>query len=298
MEETRKVEPQIPGNKKNDTGKNPEVEKKLSLLDEMRVFFSAFTKKGFTELKKVAKNVYKESIDEISTFLSENKKAIFLQLGFALVLAFGLMALDLGTIKSLSIGFAAIVIYWAILLKKVLTNKVFGSISTAEIVLYTTSAVFALYNPFNFDLLHLGKYIYELGGLGVNRYTVLVLLPFVAILYFWYYTARYTFETSYESLGGWKAAGVVFMYVAALIFVVAVIGLDNISFYMKPFIFGAQLLLAYIIYDSFGFAKRHYARSKTLTTNSHANDEIGSSDAGNPDDELALNEAVEEENLN
>ena len=281
--------------KKNETGTNPETEVKTSILNDIQVFFSAFTKKGFLNLKEVSKKIYTESITEVSNFLSENKKAIFVQLLFAISLAFGLMFLDLGTTKSLSIAFAAIVIYWAILLKKVLTNKVFGSVSTAEIVLYTASAVFGLYNPFNFDLLHLGQYIYELGGLGMNRYTILVLVPFVAILYFWYYTARYTFETSYESLGGWKAFGVAFLYISALTFVVAYIGLDNISLYMKPLIFGAQLLLAYIIYDSFGFAKRHYARSKTLTTNSHANDEIGSSEAGSPDDELALNEAVEED---
>jgi len=247
---------------------------------------------GLDNILAFLKDLFFETMNEISLFLSENKKAILFQLGVAGLFIAMFMFLNVGFLHSALMGITGLMVYWAKLLKDFFTKRVFGKVSTAEIVIYTVLAVFGLYNPFHFDILHLGKYIYDLGGIGFNLYTVKVGIPFILFVYFWYYAARYTAETSYESLGAWKAGGIIFVYVMILIFIVAIMGLDNVAFYIKPFIFVAQLTLAYIIYEAFGFAKRHYSRSKTVTTNAKEGDEIGSSDT---DDTNALNEAQDEE---
>lgn len=271
----------------NENPDNQGVKEKMSLLGVM----SNTSSTGLDNIIDFLKKLTKDTFDEIGQFLSDNKKAIFLQFAFAGAFTVIFMFLNVGFLYSALIGITGLMVYWAILLKNFFAKKLFGNISTAEIVIYTVFAVFGLYNPFHFDILHLGKHIYDLGELGVNLYTVKVGIPFGLLLYFWYYASRYTFETSYESLGGWKASGLILFYVSILLLVGVVIGLDNVAFYVKPLIFTAQAFLAYIVYESFGFAKRHYSRSKTVTTNAKEGDEINTASV---DDENIINEAEDD----
>ena len=257
------------------------------------------------KLKEIAGEGWEDVKEEVSSFFSRNKTAMFKQFAVAGAVFAAMMFLNVPALWSFIIAATGLSAYWLILFKNLMLKKLGTKPSEAQVILYTIIGVFGIYNPFHLDLVHFAKWAYHLESFGTANmlFTVNMITFFVIMVFFWYYSARYMAETSYQSLGKWKAILVASSFVIVIGVVVynviARTGLDGIAVWYKPIILAIQVALAYVIYDSFGFAKRHFKRATIVSSDSVEGDTInvekpGENQAGNDADEFVQNEAATE----
>jgi len=298
--------------KKENEGKTPEQEKLEEVAKAAKEYADVATEKAakvaaasVDKLKEIAGNGWEDVKEEVSSFFSKNKTAIFKQFSIAGAVFAAMMFLNVPALWSFIIAATGLSAYWLLLFKNLMLKKLGTKPSEAQVILYTVIGVFGIYNPFHLDLVHFGKWAYHLENFGTHNmlFTVNMVTFFVIMLFFWYYSARYMAETSYQSLGKWKAILVAssFVIVIGVIIynVIARTGLDGITVWYKPIILAIQVALAYVIYDSFGFAKRHFKRATIVSSDSVEGDTInvenpGENQAGNDADEFVQNEAAAE----
>jgi hypothetical protein len=296
----------------DSTETKPEQQKVEEVTEAAKEFASKATEKAANitsasvkKLKEIAGEGWEDVKEEVSSFFSKNKTAMFKQFSVAGAIFAVMMFFNVPALWSFIIAATSLSAYWLILFKNLMLKKLGTKPSEAQVILYTIIGVFGIYNPFHLDLVHLAKWAYYLDSFGAGNmlFTVNMITFFVILLFFWYYSARYMAETSYQSLGKWKAILVAssFVIVIGVIVynVIARTGLDGIAVWYKPIILAIQVALAYVIYDSFGFAKRHFKRATIVSSDSVEGDTInvenpGENQAGNDADEFVQNEAASE----
>jgi hypothetical protein len=250
------------------------------------------------------KEIASETGVAIGKFFSDNKGAILKQFGISALVFAAFKFLGVEFMWASIIALTGLLGYWLLLFKSYIMKKAGMKSSETQVILYTLIAIFGLYNPFHLDLVHLGIWFYGLERFGSEAlFTTNISVFFLMLLFFWGYSARYMAETSYQSLGKWKSilvASAFVIVIGTIVYNVIVSqGVASIALWFKPIILAIQVALAYVIYASFGFAKRHFKRATIVSSDSVEGDTINTNSvddntAGSDADEFITNEAVEE----